>query len=51
MGRAKGRAVIAGLDVGTTKICCVIAEPTPSGGLDIVGVGVSPWAAALPRGW
>ena len=42
MGRAKGRAVIAGLDVGTTKICCVIAEPTPSGGLDIVGVGVSP---------
>jgi cell division protein FtsA len=42
MGRAKGRAVIAGLDVGTTKICCVIAEPTPAGGLDIVGVGLSP---------
>ncbi|HEU5188979.1 MAG TPA: cell division protein FtsA [Methylomirabilota bacterium] len=42
MGRAKGRAVIAGLDVGTTKICCVIAEPTAAGGLDIVGVGVSP---------
>jgi cell division protein FtsA len=42
MGRAKGRAVIAGLDVGTTKICCVIAEPMPAGGLDIVGVGVSP---------
>ena len=42
MGRAKERAVIAGLDVGTTKICCVIAEPTPVGGLDIVGVGVSP---------
>ena len=37
MGRAKGRAVIAGLDVGTTKICCVIAEPAPAGGLDIVG--------------
>ncbi|HKZ07559.1 MAG TPA: cell division protein FtsA [Methylomirabilota bacterium] len=42
MGRAKERAVIAGLDVGTTKICCVIAEPAPAGGLDIVGVGVSP---------
>ena len=42
MGRAKGRAVIAGLDVGTTKICCVLAEATPAGGLDIVGVGVSP---------
>jgi cell division protein FtsA len=42
MSRANGRAVIAGLDVGTTKICCVIAEPTPTGGLDIVGVGVGP---------
>jgi cell division protein FtsA len=34
--------VIAGLDVGTTKICCVIAEWSPTGTLDIVGVGTSP---------
>jgi cell division protein FtsA len=33
---------VAGLDVGTTKICCVIAEPAAAGGLDIVGIGVSP---------
>jgi cell division protein FtsA len=34
--------VIAGLDVGTTKICCVIAEWSSMGTLDVVGVGVSP---------
>src|SRR5207302_8281967 len=39
---AKGRNVIAGLDVGTTKICCVIAEWSPDGNLEIVGVGTNP---------
>jgi cell division protein FtsA len=33
------------LDVGTTKICAVIAEPTVGGGLDVIGVG-----AAASRG-
>ena len=42
MPRIKGRQVIAGLDVGTTKSCCVIAEWSPVGDLDIIGVGVSP---------
>src|SRR5438093_9776 len=42
MPRAKGRNVIAGLDVGTTKICCVIAEWSPVGDLEIVGVGTNP---------
>src|SRR5262249_55943592 len=42
MPREKGRQVIGGLDVGTTKICCVIAEWSPAGHLDIVGVGTSP---------
>src|SRR5713101_444851 len=42
MPRAKGRHVVAGLDVGTTKICCVIAEWSSIGTLDIVGVGTSP---------
>src|SRR5438093_5213836 len=42
MPRAKGRNVIAGLDVGTTKICCVIAEWSSIGTLDIVGVGTNP---------
>src|SRR5258705_64105 len=42
MGRSRGRQIITGLDVGTTKICCVIAEWSSIGTLDIVGVGTSP---------
>lgn len=42
MARARGREIVAGLDVGTTKICCVIAELGPAGGLDVMGVGISP---------
>ena len=33
--------MIVGLDVGTTKICAIIAEIGPLGGLDVVGVGAS----------
>jgi cell division protein FtsA len=42
MARSRVRQVIAGLDVGTTKICCVIADWSPVGNLDIIGVGMSP---------
>src|SRR5262245_13140125 len=34
-------SVIAGLDVGTTKICALIGEPGPSG-VDIIGIGQHP---------
>jgi cell division protein FtsA len=34
-------ATITGLDVGTTKVCAVIGEVTPSG-VDIVGLGHAP---------
>ncbi len=30
---------VAGLDIGTTKICCVIAERKESGSVDIIGYG------------
>ncbi|EGJ51690.1 cell division protein FtsA [Desulfocurvibacter africanus] len=33
--------LLVGLDIGTTKICAVVGEPTPSG-VDIVGVGTCP---------
>ncbi len=42
MARSRGRQLITGLDVGTTKICCVIAEWSSIGTVDIVGVGTSP---------
>ena len=30
-----------GLDVGTTKICAIIAEPGPTGGLEVLAVGTA----------
>jgi cell division protein FtsA len=41
--------LVVGLDVGTTKICAVIAAPQGSHGLDIVGVGAAP-SRGLRRG-
>ncbi|MBI5177812.1 MAG: cell division protein FtsA [Nitrospinae bacterium] len=38
----KEKQVITGLDLGTTKICCVIAEVGEGGGLDIIGIGTHP---------
>ena len=48
MKRAKTGGLVVGLDVGTTKICAVIAVPGPSG-LEIVGVGTAP-SRGLRRG-
>lgn len=42
MGREEMGNIIAGLDVGTTKVCCIIGEVTKDGEVQIVGVGSSP---------
>ena len=34
--------LVAGLDIGTAKVCVVIGERTESGGIEITGVGTSP---------
>ncbi len=34
--------LIFGLDIGTTKICCVVGEPNDEGGVDIIGIGSHP---------
>ncbi len=34
--------LIFGLDIGTTKICCVVGEPNDEGGIDIIGIGSHP---------
>jgi cell division protein FtsA len=47
--RSKRPEYVVGLDVGTTKICAVIAEPRAGGGLDVVGVGAAP-SRGLRRG-
>lgn len=36
------RRLITGLDVGTSKVCAIIAEAHPSGQLGVLGVGTSP---------
>ena len=42
MAKPKGRQIIAGLDVGTTKTCCIIAECPAAGPIEIIGVGLAP---------
>ncbi|HEU5195357.1 MAG TPA: cell division protein FtsA [Methylomirabilota bacterium] len=49
MRRHKAPELIVGLDVGTTKICAVIGEPKPGGGLDVIAVGNAP-SRGLRRG-
>jgi len=37
----KGR-IIVGLDIGTTKICCIVSALSEEGAIDVIGLGVSP---------
>ncbi|MDX8407813.1 MAG: cell division protein FtsA [Mariprofundaceae bacterium] len=34
--------VLVGLDIGTSKIACVVAEASPDGKLDVIGIGTHP---------
>ncbi|MBI5330837.1 MAG: cell division protein FtsA [Betaproteobacteria bacterium] len=38
----ENKDLIVGLDIGTSKIAALVAEPTPEGGLNIVGLGQAP---------
>jgi len=46
---AQAATTFAGLDIGTTKISCIIADQSPAGELRIVGVGNAP-SEGLRRG-
>jgi len=39
---SKKNDYIVGLDIGTTKICCIIGEKSPDGKIDIIGLGQYP---------
>ena len=39
---AKEGTIIAGLDVGTTKICAIVGEVSDEQRIDIIGIGSSP---------
>ncbi|GAB6137095.1 cell division protein FtsA [Halanaerobaculum tunisiense] len=36
------RNIVAGIDIGTTKVCTIIAEVNNNGSLEIIGIGTSP---------
>ena len=38
----KDENIIAGLDIGTTKICCIIGEARDEKEVDIIGIGTHP---------
>ncbi|HSF46842.1 MAG TPA: cell division protein FtsA [Burkholderiales bacterium] len=40
--RKESKNLIVGLDVGTSKILCVVAEMKPDGGMEVVGMGHHP---------
>src|SRR5690242_5865468 len=43
---------VVGLDIGTTKICCIVGEIVDNGGtptIDIVGIGTAP-SSGLRKG-
>ena len=39
---SKKEDLIVGLDIGTTKVCVIVAAPTDAGGIDIIGIGTHP---------
>ena len=38
--------LLVGLDIGTSKIACVVSEADPDGKLDIIGIGTHPYLFA-----
>jgi cell division protein FtsA len=39
---SKHDQLLVGLDIGTSKIACVVAESAPDGKLDVIGIGTHP---------
>ena len=36
------RDLVVGLDIGTSKVCAIVGEHRPEGGLEVIGIGVHP---------
>ncbi len=41
--------LLVGLDIGTSKIACIVAETTPDGKVDVIGIGSNP-SSGLRKG-
>jgi len=46
---SRDNQIIVGLDIGTSKIACIVAEAAPDGRVDVVGIGTHP-SKGLRRG-
>jgi cell division protein FtsA len=42
MAKQPDKNLLVGLDIGTSKVVAIVGELTPSGGLDIIGIGHHP---------
>jgi len=42
MSGAPGNQMIVGLDIGTSKVVCIVGEITPEGSVEVVGIGSHP---------
>ena len=42
MNSSSGHQMIVGLDIGTSKVVAIVAELSPEGDVDIVGIGSPP---------
>lgn len=39
MSKKTDKNLVVGLDIGTSKVCAIVAEITPEGGVEIIGIG------------
>jgi len=42
MAKEEKDNIVVGLDIGTTKICCIIGEMNPDNTLNVIGIGQTP---------
>ncbi len=42
MSQAQHKNMVVGLDIGTSKVVCIVAEVSPNGKVEIIGVGSHP---------
>src|SRR5690554_8219515 len=42
MRQPKRKNIVVGLDIGTSKVVCIVAEVSPNGKVEIIGIGSHP---------
>ncbi len=50
MNSSSGHEMIVGLDIGTSKVVAIVAELSPEGDVEIIGIGSHPSTKGLKKG-